>query len=157
MQSWITLLEKETSTEMLDLLPRLKKAIDDTASAVKARDEAISATAVHRVRTIEPFITEVNAFRTRNYANLLTVTQDNRLPKSWADIFFRSPSPSIPSDENLPGMSSALLTVLDTKGFKLTDEQLKKIVSIKDSTLLKHLVVRACSAATIDEVVKGIE
>jgi hypothetical protein len=126
MEPWITLLEKETSPELLELLPRLRKAIDDTDSAVKARNEAASATAVHRVRTIELFITEVNAFRTRLYANLLTITQGNRLPKSWADIFFRPLSPSVASDENLPGMSSALLMVLETKGFKLTDENLKK-------------------------------
>lgn len=156
MEPWISLLEKETSAEMQELLPRIKKAIDDTDSAVKTRNEAASTTAVHRVRTIEPFITEVNAFRTRHYANLLTVTQDNRLPKSWADIFFRPLSPSISVDENLPGMFSALLTVLNAKGFKLTDEQLKKIVGIKDTTLLKQLIVRACSAATIDEVIKEI-
>jgi hypothetical protein len=156
MEPWISLLEKETSAEMQELVPRIKKAIDDTHAAVKARNEAASATAVHRVRTIEPFIMEVNAFRTRHYANLLTVTQDNRLPKSWADIFFRPLSTSISVDENLPGMSSALLTVLNAKGLKPTDEQLKKIVSIKDTALLKLLLVRACTAATIDEVIKEI-
>ena len=155
-EPWISLLEKETSAEMQELVPRIKKAIDDTHAAVKARNEATSATAVHRVRTIEPFITEVNAFRTRHYANLLTVTQDNRLPKSWADIFFRPLSLSISVDENLPGMSSALLTVLNAKGFKPTDEQLKIFVSIKDTALLKLLIARACTAATIDEVMKEI-
>ena len=92
MTRWVTLIEKEPSAEMLEILSRLKKAIEDTQAAVKARNEAESGTAIHRVRTIEALIAEVNTFRTKRYASLLTFSQDNRIPKNWAYIFFR-PTP----------------------------------------------------------------
>jgi hypothetical protein len=70
---------------------------------------------IYRVRTIEPFINEPNEFRTRLFATLLTVSQDNHLSKSWADIFFHPAPPSTPADDDLPDMLRALLTLLKTK------------------------------------------
>jgi hypothetical protein len=157
MNRWVILIEKEPSAEMLEILPRLKKAIEDTQAAVKARNEASSGTALHRVRTIEAFIAEVNTFRTRLYASLLTVSQDNRIPKNWADIFFRPTQVSTLTDENLTGMQKALLVILNTKVVKPTDEQIKKIVTVKDTQLLEQLIIKAGPAVTVDEVVKGID
>ena len=116
MNRWVILIEKEPSAEILELLPRLKKTIEDTQAAVKARNDATSSTVFHRDRTIEAFIAEVNTFCTRHYASLLTVSQDNRIPKNWADIFFRPTQVSSLTDENLPGMQKAHLAILNTKG-----------------------------------------
>jgi hypothetical protein len=157
MKPWITLLEKETSPELQELLSRLKQAIDATDAAVKARNDASSETAVHRVRSIEPFINEVNESRTRLYANLLTVSQDNRLSKSWADIFFRPTPPSTPTGDDRSGMERALLALIKAKQWQLTNEQLKKVVGIKDSKILEQLITRTVSVNSVDELLTGIE
>jgi hypothetical protein len=156
MKSWITLLEKETSPELQALLPRLKKVIADTDAAVNAREEAARATEIHRVRVIEPFINELNAFRTRLYASLLTLSQDNQLNKSWADIFFR-PAPQGQSiDDSIPGLHKALLIQFKTRGFELTDDQLKKSIGVKDPKTMEQLIATACTATSVDGVLQSI-
>jgi hypothetical protein len=156
MKSWITLLEKETSAELQEFLPRLNAAITDTEAAVKKREDAAKETAIHRVRVIEPFINEVNTFRTKLYATLLTLSQENRLNKSWADIFFRPAPQSQATDDNIPGLHKALLIQLKTRGLQLTDDQLKKSVGVKDPKNMEQLIATACTATSVDEVLAGI-
>jgi hypothetical protein len=156
MKSWIILLEKEASPELQELLPRLKTAIAETEVAVKNRDDAAKETAIHRVRVIEQFINDVNTFRTKLYATLLILTQDNHLNKSWTDIFFR-PAPQGQSiDDSIPGLHKALLIQFKTKGFQLTDDQLKKSVGVKDPKNLEQLIASACTATSVDEVLAGV-
>ena len=52
--------------------------------------------------------------------------------KTGTVIFFRPTPQSTPADENLSDMQKSHLAKLNTKDVKTTDEQIKKMVNIKD-------------------------
>jgi hypothetical protein len=149
MRAWLKALASETDKRLLVFLPRLTKALQEADAALKAREDAQATTALHRLRSIEPFIDEVNVFRTKLYANLLTISQENRLPKSWADLFFR-PAPQASSTAEGRGMARALFIVLSSRGLSLSEEQQKKIAKNTELSLFGKWLSRAHNAATTD-------
>jgi hypothetical protein len=149
MRPWLKALESETDKRLLDLLSRLTKALQEADTALQKREDAQAGTALHRLRSIEPFIAEVNVFRTKLYATLLTISQENRLPKSWADLFFR-PAPQASPTAEARGMARALFIVLSSRGLSLTEEQQKKIAKSTELSLLGKWLSRAHTVATIE-------
>jgi hypothetical protein len=152
MRPWKKALAGESYEPLQLLLARLEGEIKDAETALQKRDDAQSETALHRLKKIEPFIDEVNRFRTELYADLLKLSQQHKLPKTWANLFFRATQAPSASSEELRGLSRALLLLLNKRGFALTEEQQKKVAKTNDPSLFETWLTRSISAPSADVV-----
>jgi hypothetical protein len=85
---WPDHLAAESAAALTAFAPRFAQVITDGQAAVQARSDLQEATRTHRLGAIEPLIADLNAYRQRAYAALLTLGVTHRLDKSWAREFF---------------------------------------------------------------------
>jgi hypothetical protein len=146
------MLADETGEDLKEILPRLTQEVEDGEAAVKQRTGAEEATALHRLRQINPFIDAVNKLRTDTFGKLLQLSQANDLSRSWADLFFQTTEAPTPNKGELRGMSRALFTVLEAKKLEVEDTQRSKISKNTDLTTFERWIVKAITATTTAEI-----
>jgi hypothetical protein len=88
-RAWPPSLAGEPEKELKGLGKQLGKSLAAGDEAVKERRAAAGATADHRVRKIVSFVDEVNGVRQSTYGELIKRGQAKKLPKGWAERFFR--------------------------------------------------------------------
>ena len=88
-RGWPESLKGEAEKELKILGKDLADAIAVGDAALEERRRAAAARADHRVREIIPLIEDINAARLSLYAELTLRSGKHRLPRDWADRFFR--------------------------------------------------------------------
>jgi hypothetical protein len=89
MKGWPTSIQNEPEEQLKAFAVRFTTAMDEGDVALADRVKAAAARVDFRVKVIEPFIDKVNSVRTTLYADLLKRADEKKLPKGWADTFFR--------------------------------------------------------------------
>jgi hypothetical protein len=87
-ERWPEHLAAESADALRAFAPRFAQVIADGQAAVQARADEKATASTHRLRVIEPLITDLNAYRQRAYGALLTLGTDSGFEKSWAREFF---------------------------------------------------------------------
>jgi hypothetical protein len=149
---WGKALAGETSQDLLELAPRLAEEIEEGDAAIKARADAEEATALHRLRQINPFIDAVNKLRTDTYGKLLQLSQSNNFSRDWADLFFPPSQEPAPKRAEARGMSRALLLILEKRKLPVDDAQRAKITKNTELDVFDRWIERALTATTTAEL-----
>lgn len=101
-RSWPEELKTEPEADLQALGGRMGTHVTAGTAAVEERGTAKSATATHRLRTINPFIDELNSARHTLYGTLVTLGVQKKQPKDWAERFFRKITASKPKKSGSP-------------------------------------------------------
>jgi hypothetical protein len=88
-RGWVDSLCSEPEASLQALGARLRKAIEGADQVLDRRRKAGAARSDHRVREIASLIDDVNSARRSLYGTLTKKAADTRLPRDWADRFFR--------------------------------------------------------------------
>jgi len=100
-RGWVDSLLSEPEKDLQDSGAKLRTLIEQGDQVVDRRRKAAAARSDHRVRAIMPLIDDINSARLSLYGSLTKKAAELRLPRDWADRFFRH-STSSPKEEPQP-------------------------------------------------------
>ncbi len=101
-RTWPESLRTEDDATLKVFSKKFEKAITGGNEALETRDNAIAASADHRVREIVTLIDDCNAARISVYGELLKRGAKHKALRTWADGFFRHNSRSEPQESPTP-------------------------------------------------------
>jgi hypothetical protein len=88
-RGWPDSMQSEPEEALRAFAPKLEALVEQGEVALHKRTVASAARADFRVRSIEPFVEKVNAQRLLLLAELFKRAEEKKLPRSWAESFFR--------------------------------------------------------------------
>jgi flagellin-specific chaperone FliS len=154
-EPWADLIRRETDASLLPFAERFADLVSKGKEAVVARAKALVATSEHRTRQINPFIKELNDARTSMHGQLLDLSTTLKVPKSWADTFFRKSAGSSPNKDEARGIAKTIVAVLALRKITLIEEQKKKLTGNLDFELFDQWISRLLSAQDANELLAG--
>jgi hypothetical protein len=97
-RGWVDSLSSEPETALQEFGARLRKVTESGDQVLDRRRKAEAARSDHRVRSITALVEDINNARRSLYGVLTKKAADNRLPRDWADRFFRHTSRDTKTD-----------------------------------------------------------
>jgi hypothetical protein len=148
MESWPQKLSQEVSPELQAYGVKLQALLEEGRQALKAREEARTKTALHRVKEIHALVGRLNKQRLATYTELLQLAQQNGETKTWPDAFFARAQPAGPSREEARGKISAIFGVLESRKIPVSEEERQRISAASDPKVLDQWI---SSVATVQQ------
>lgn len=88
-RGWPSSLETEEDAALQAYAPQIAKLVADGDTALQSRVNAASRRADQRAREITDLVEDINALRTNTLGRLLQRAVKHKLPRDWAESFFR--------------------------------------------------------------------
>lgn len=136
-QHYPDLLARETDPELQAFQKRFEAHLEDGYAALKARSQAQTETAAHRANELNALFEGANNFRATTHRTLAEMAQSLRLPKAWAEEFFRKLEGGGPDKAELRGRTQTILGVLAARKIEVSEEARAKIQQNTDLALFE--------------------
>jgi hypothetical protein len=141
MESWPQKLSQEASVELQEYEARFQALLDEGKQSLKARDDARTKTALHRVKEIRGLVDKLNKQRLATYTELLQLAQQNEEAKTWPETFFsKGKPPAGPNREEARGKISAIVGVLESRKIPVSEEERQRISATSDPKVLDQWI-----------------